>query len=139
MTFSNDFFLLLLPSLSFILDHFHFQKLIEISRVYFVTGIRKIYRSVFIERGGDKPLPQKVSSFLVLRRKGEWRGDRGESLREGEGEKHAFSHVQLFLQRRARERRERLLLEPPFHGATPARIRSCKYDSAMISAVDGRL
>lgn len=110
-----------------------------ISRVYFVTGIRKIYRSVFIERGGDKPFPQKVSSFLVLRRKGEWRGDRGESLREGEGEKHAFSHVQLFLQHRARERRERLLLEPPFHGATPARIRSWKYDSAMISAVDGRL
>lgn len=41
-----------------------------ISRVYFVTGIRKIYRSVFIERGGDKPLPQKVSSSFDGRESG---------------------------------------------------------------------
>lgn len=109
------------------------------SRVCFARGIRKIHRSVFIEtREGGSPFHprQKVSSFLVLRRE---EGERGER-RKFEGRRRGKTRVQprpTFFQRAARERRERLLLESPFHLAplspTPARIRSWKFGSSRDS------
>lgn len=121
--------------------HFHFQKLITDSpdSVAFVS-LEEFVKFIdpFLskrEREGNPFHPrQKVSSFLVLRR--EERGER----RKFEGRGRGKTRVQprpTFFQRGARERRERLLLESPFHLAplspTPARIRSWKFGSSRDS------
>lgn len=123
--------------------HFHFQKLITDSpdSLAFVS-LEKFVKFIdpFLskrEREGSPFHPrQKVSSFLVLRRE---EGERGER-RKFEGRGRGKTRVQprpTFFQRGARERRERLLLESPFHLAllspTPARIRSWKFGSSRDS------
>lgn len=123
--------------------HFHFQKLITdspdslafVSLEEFVKFIDPFLSKR--EREGSPFHPrQKVSSFLVLRRE---EGERGER-RKFEGRGRGKTRVQprpTFFQRAARERRERLLLESPFHLAplspTPARIRSWKFGSSRDS------
>lgn len=125
-TFFNGIFFFFQAYLSFSLSKIN-HGFSRFSRVCFARGIRKIHRSVFIEtREGGSPFHprQKVSSFLVLRRKFEGRG-RG---------KTRVQPRPTFFQRGARERRERLL---PFHLAplspTPARIRSWKFGSSRDS------
>lgn len=85
-----------------------------ISRVCFARGRFVEFIDPFLSkrgRGGETP-SIRGKKFLRSSSFDGGGGERGESLREGEGEKHASSHVQLFYQRGARDRRERLLLEP---------------------------
>lgn len=136
--FNGIFFFFFQAYLSFSLSEIN-HGFPRFSRVCFARGIRKIHRSVFIEtREGRSPFHprQKVSSFLVLRREEGKRGER----RKFEGRGRGKTRVQprpTFFQRGARERRERLLLESPFHLAplspTPARIRSWKFGSSRDS------
>lgn len=77
-TFSNgitDFFLLL-PNLSFMLYHFHFQKLIEINHEFSWWSLAFVSLEEFVEfidpflskRGrGEKRLPSEAKSFFVPR------------------------------------------------------------------------
>lgn len=133
--FNGIFFFFFQAYLSFSLSKIN-HGFSRFSRVCFARGIRKIHRSVFIERereGSPFHPRQKVSSFLVLRRE---EGERGERRKfEGRGrEKTRVQPRPTFFQRAARERRERLL---PFHLAplspTPARIRSWKFGSSRDS------
>lgn len=133
--FNGIFFFFFQAYLSFSLSEIN-HGFPRFSRVCFARGIRKIHRSVFIEtREGGEPLPSETKSFFVPRPSRKGKGGRGESLREGEGEKHASSHVQLFSN--ALHAKDAKDCCSPFHLAplspTPARIRSWKFGSSRDS------